>query len=536
MLSRTQPLRRVVLVLFCAVYLLAGLISHDPWKFEDAVHLGIAWEFASKGEWLNPRIGIESWFGAPPLYHWFAALSGKFLGLAVPFHDAARLASAFFGALLLLGLSLGARRLAERDEVAWQAPLLAMGTLGLLLPIHDAQPAIALLAAQAFVYAGIATLPQRTTAACLIAGVALGLGLLADGLQGLLILLPPFLFPLLHRNWRHVRIFFATILALLLGLGIGCLWPGLLAWQEPDLFPRWWNAEIAKFAAYTGPNSVQDHFELLAWFVWPVLPLALWSLWNKRRTLTNPTILLPLLGCAAGMAEYFLLANPKPLQALPLIVPLALLALPGIERLRRGAANAFDWFGVMTFTLLAGLIWLGGISIATGFPSRVAKNFYKAEPGFVGHFSIPAFAAATVLTLIWIWMLVRMPRSPWRGATRWAAGLTLMWGLIATLWLPWVDYGKTYRPVATSLEKVLRKNPGCVASKGVGLAQKASLRYFIGLATRPGRSGASCPLLLIQDASGKESELTGMKKIWEGRRGGDKRERLRLYQRTASVN
>ena len=106
-----------------------------------------------------------------------------------------------------------------------------------------------------------------------------------------------------------------------------------------------------------------------------------------------------------------------------------------------------------------------------------------------------------------------------------------MWGLIATLWLPWIDFGKTYRPVAFSLARVLDDSRECIASKDVGLAQKASLRYFIGLAANPIDEENSCPWLLIQGASGKEPELKGMKKVWEGNRGGDKSERLRLYRR-----
>src|ERR1017187_431444 len=137
------PLRGWMLALLCAAYPLAGTVGHDPWKPDDAIHLGIAWEFASHGDWLNPRIGLEAVPGIAPLYHWYAALLGKALSFALPFHDAARLASALFGALLLLGLALFARTLGQRDDAAWPAPILAIGTLGLLLPLHDTQPAIA---------------------------------------------------------------------------------------------------------------------------------------------------------------------------------------------------------------------------------------------------------------------------------------------------------------------------------------------------------------------------------------------------------
>lgn len=526
------PLNGWMLVLLCAVYLLAGTVGHDPWKTDDAVHLGIAWEFARHGDWLNPRIGLEAVPGIAPLYHWSAALLGEALSFALPFHDAARLASALFGALLLLGLALCARTLGQHKDAAWPAPILAVGTLGLLLPLHDAQPAIALLAAQAFAYAGVAMMRDKPLAGASISALAVGAGLWCDGLISLLILLPPFLFTLLQRDWRTRHGLTAAASGLILGIAIGGLWPLLLFWQSPAHLAPWWASELSAFSIFSGDKYLlQDHFELLSWFVWPILPIACWSVWIKRGALSDPSVLLPLVGCLFSLAEFFFITNPKPLLSLPLIVPLVLLALPGAERLRRGAANALDWFGIMTFTLMAGLIWLGGVAIATGMPARIAKNFYKAEPGFIGHLSIPAFIAAGLLTAAWAWILFGMPRSPWRSATRWAAGITLVWGLIVTLWLPWVDFAKTYRPVALSLAKVLGNNRECIASKDTGLAQKASLRYFIGLTTRPLDEDNPCPWLLIQGASRKEPELKGMKKVWEGNRGGDKSERLRLYRR-----
>jgi hypothetical protein len=79
--------------------------------------------------------------------------------------------------------------------------------------------------------------------------------------------------------------------------------------------------------------------------------------------------------------------------ALLLLPPLVLLAVPGVDSLRRGAANAFDWFGMITFSLLpcspglAGARWFG-------WPERLARQAVRLEPGFVGHFSLPASALA----------------------------------------------------------------------------------------------------------------------------------------------
>ena len=65
---------------------------------------------------------------------------------------------------------------------------------------------------------------------------------------------------------------------------------------------------------------------------------------------------------------------------------------------------------------------------------------------------------------------------------RWACGITLCWGLIMTLWLPYLDAGKSYR---TMLRSIARELPGdgCVASLYFGEGQRGLLVYFENLTT-----------------------------------------------------
>lgn len=530
MRQATLPLTGWPMIALCAVYLLAGLLGHDPWKTADATHLGIAYEFVTGGKWLTPRIGSEPWFGAPPLYHWCAALLGKGLEGILAFHDAARLATMLFGAILLVGLATAAKALNIDAGARWTAPLLAIGTLGLLVPIHDAEPFIALIAAQSLTLLGLAMIPRRCLAGGCIAGISLAIGMLAAGANALLFLAPLPVLVLSHPHWRSRAALLGLALAMLLAIAITGLALLLFDTQSPAWLAGWLKNESAGLSMRKFEwAAIQRHIGLLGWAAWPVLPLGLWAVWRQQRQLATPAVFLPLMAASLSMLQIVLFAEPQPLQHLPLIAPLALLASSGIPQLRRGAANAFDWFGIMTFTLIAGLVWLGGWAMATGEPARVAKNFYKAEPGFVGQFSWPAFAFAGMLTLIWIWLLFRLPKSPWRAPTRWACGTILMWGLIAALWMPWIDYGKSYRPVAASLRKKLGNDHGCVVARGVGDGQRASLRYFIGLDTRA-KPDARCPWLLVQGGR-SEPSLSGWRKTWEGHRPGDRSERLRLYRR-----
>jgi 4-amino-4-deoxy-L-arabinose transferase-like glycosyltransferase len=124
-------------------------------------------------------------------------------------------------------------------------------------------------------------------------------------------------------------------------------------------------------------------------------------------------------------------------------------------------------------------------------------------PGFVAHFSILAAGLALLATLIWCWLIVTSPRSPMRGIMHWMAGLTLFWLLIATLWMPWIDYGKSYRQVAASLAKALPGERHCIINVNTANSILAALDYFEDIRTVTARSpGAkNCDLLLMQGSA-----------------------------------
>jgi 4-amino-4-deoxy-L-arabinose transferase-like glycosyltransferase len=507
------------LVLFvCAVYLLAGITGHDPWKADDAIGLAVAHGFYATGNWLKPTLAGEAWVEVEPLWHWVATVTAGATGFLLPFHDGARLASALFGAIFLFILAGAARRLYGEDA-GWGAPLLAVGTLGLLVPLHEAQPAAAVLAATAGVYWGVALLPKRPLVGALVAGGSLGATFLAGGLGGMLPPLTLLAIPLLQKRVA------ALLIALCLGGVIAAAWPLLLMHHEPAFFDAWWAAERAAIDPRGGFTA--GHAKFLVWFAWPVLYVAPWALWRNRHQLTSPGVGVPLLGTVVAFA-WFISHEAETANALPLIPPLVLLAAAGSARLRRGAANAWDWFGMMTLTIAAGLVWLGSAAMLTGWPPKLASNAARLAPGFSAQFSLPAFLVALAATAAWIVVLAKLPRSPWRVVSRWAAGVTVAWVLLMALWLPLIDYDKTYRPVVASLRRALPADVGCVGRLSLGAPQRAALDYFGGIRTRWGNKG--CNWLIVQGGA-TEIAQDGWTKVWEGHRPGDRTERLRLYRR-----
>jgi 4-amino-4-deoxy-L-arabinose transferase-like glycosyltransferase len=547
------PLARIPLLILVAVWLLPGLIGHDPWKTDDAVGIGIVHQFASHGDWLLPRLAGEHYAGDGPLFYWIAAAFAKLLGGLVAQHDAARLAAGACIALTLVFLRLAGRAFHgdgrhdsdrggdDSHSRGNSVMLLFMGCTGLVLHAHETINETALLAGLACAYYGAALVPGRTYAAGIALGCGLGAAFLATGFAPILPLLIALLAtPLFVSDWRSRGAALALACCVAVLLPWVALWPALLYARSPELFADWWYQAVLA-ALGRGPDlaATAYAFKTLAWFAFPAWPIAFWALWLYRRKPGSAAVSVPLIALISGLGLACLARSHGELPLLPLLLPLALLGGQVLHDLRRGAANSLAWFGTMTFSLLGGLIWLGYWALQTGFPPRIAANATRLEPGFVAHFAWLPLIAAVAVTLGWIALIQMSERSTQRSVTFWTAGLALFWALTMLLWLPWIDYGKSYRSVAQALKASLPKHPGCIDSEGLGEAQRAAFDYHAGIVTLRTeiRRQQNCPLLLVQSNARLAEERPGApwSKIWEGNRVGDRTEKFRLYTKARTT-
>ena len=543
-MSDTSPLKTLLqrgirlppagwmLAAMLAFYVLAGLFGRDPWKGEDAIHIGTAWHMLTYGDWLSPDLAGRT-FHEPPLYYWSAALSGKIFGWLLPMHEAMRLASGLWVTLTLMGLYYAAREIYGQDSAA-ASPLLLAGCAGLLLHAHDAQPMLIGLAAYSGALGALAAIGRRPRLTGVFYGIAVAGCLLGTGIAPTLPLLA--IAPL---AWWLSPDRPKALQTLAIGLGIAALlalpWPLLLLALEPARFHGWLNTEMVPLRTSFSFSGAGRFLAMLPWFAFPALPLAGWTLWTRRKSLAEMPQLLPLVFLLLTFLMLALAYRPREIPALLMLPPLALLATPGALTLRRGAANAFDWFGMMTFTFFVGIVWLGWSAMALGWPTRLASRVVILRPGFVGQFDLFAFAIGVVATCWWVWLILTAPRSPYRSLTHWTMGFTTLWLLATTLILPWFDYGKSYRPVAQEIAKILPDAPGCVAERGLTDTHRASLSYFVGIEPLLAESnaGKQCNWLLVTGDTRPELAAPNSKwaQVWEGHRPGDRKEKFRLYKR-----
>ena len=529
------PPSHAVLAVLALAFVAPGLVGHDPWRAFDVIAIEIVHQMHLSGDWIVPRIAGEPFLRDPPFYHWLALAFAKALGSLLGFHNAVRLASGLMVLAALWFLFLASRNSSPKDEqqiTGASAMLLLMGSVGLIVHAHEAVPDLATLAASCAALFFLVDAGTRPVRAGLGFGAALGIALLSTGpLVPAVLGAVALLAHAVCVEWRTARA--SRFLGAAAGVFavLAAIWPLALYLRSPELAQEWWRIATQPRGAF-GAN-LRYYLVAASWFAWPAWPLALWSAWTLRREWRTPRIFVPLSAALLGLPAIAYIGPQQDINTTVLLAPLALLGARSVARLRRGAANALDWFGVMTFSFFAGLIWLGYVAMMAGVPPKVANNFARSAPGFLPQFEPLPFAAALAFTAAWLYLAFFTAPSPARGATRWAAGVALLWGTFATLLMPWADHIKSYRGVALQLKSVLPAGRDCIAQRDLAAPQRAALSFHAGIRTEPLQAGAppKCRYLIVQGNPRRETTPgPAWRKLADVGRPGDRDERYRLYR------
>ncbi len=497
--NAVRRLPRPVMLLLCGAYILAGFLGRHPWREVDMQSFGLMRALAQgHSSWLHPSLGPLQPGDPGLLHYWLGAWALQIAPASWPADIVVRLP---FMGLLALTLTctwaavLGLARTPGAQPVGFAfggeahprdyACALADGTLLALLAClglaqmgHETSHTLVQLAAISAIFYAAANLwwqPRR-------AAWAAPLGLLALSLAG----------------------------APAMALGCGLLVMALLLWGRSPHLPQryswlaWWGLSLvcaASAAALLGlwqwsapsARAWDSMGRLLIWFAWPAWPLALWTLWRWRRQLARPGN-YPHLSLPLGLLLLALLAmllSPERdrslLLGLPAVAALAAFALP---TLRRSLGAFMDWLTLIFFTISAITIWVVWLSVQTGFPAKPAANVARLSDGYLPPFEALPFAIALLASAAWLllvaWRTRRHRAAIWKTLALPAGGTVLGWVLLMTLWLPMLDYGRSYAPQVTRLAKLLPRQPGCVQTQGLTLAQVSAIAWHTGWSVQPG--------------------------------------------------
>jgi len=527
-------------VLLGIAYVLPGLVGHDPWKPDEAYSFGMIYHILNAGDWVVPMVAGEPFMEKPPLYYVSAAYMAKLLFSWMPLHDAARLTSGIYTAVTLALVGLSARA-NWGDGHGSLAVMILLGSLGLVTHSHMMYTDTALLTGFALAFYGLILSRTQVVVAGLALGTGVGMGFMSKGLIAvgmigcIAVLLPVF------AAWRNRAYLRCLMVALIAAAPWLTIWPFALYQRSPELFMQWfWINNIGRFFGFAHLGASTEPWfcaETLLWFAFPALPLALWTAWQlKWEELKQPAFQLPALAFVVMVTILGVSRSARAVYMLPLLLPLSVLAAGGARSLPRRFAATADWLCRVVFGLLAVALWWCWIEMALqGRPPEWAWLAAYLPMDFKPVFQGAALAVAVALTLAWALLLYTLNKWNIRPVISWVAGLTLVWGLLLTLWLPWLDSAKSYREVFASMQRALPLGSGCVASLHLGESERAMLEYMAGVVSvrREIEADAACDLILVQSRNGTQEQASehGWRLIWEGNRPGDSREGFRLFAR-----
>jgi len=560
-------LPRAALVLLGLIYILTGLFYRDPWKTDDVVGLATMLTALEQGSWRLTQVGnlayaqngpLATWVGAicihlfAPIFAWFRAPTDAVI-------IASRLPNLLWFGLTTLSVWYGTYLLGRRPEaqplrlpfggeptpqdygrmIADAALLLLVATAGIVWRVHETSFVPALIACMALAFCALTRMLDRPLSGAIALGLALaGLFLTRGAIAVLPVGLACLVLGLPAAPLAAQRRFLVLALALALVLG--------LAWYLPAADTYWmaewrdWNASA--FTPWPQAQVLLRMLRDLPWFVWPTWPFALIALWQWRQWWRAPHIAIALtLLVLPGVTLLFLADVFEPDYSL-LVIPCAVLAALALPTLRRAAINALDWFAVMCFSLAIVTVWLGWFAQQTGWPKQIAQNIALQTSGFQVRIVWIPLVLAVLGTLGWValvrWRLTRSPRALWRGTVLYTGGVIGAWVLLSTLWMPSINYARSYRTVSGELAAVLARvqQPGeCLRGFGVGRGQRASLLVFDGIHLT---QDTACPLVLQQttrrDVRNGLAAYSdpGVTLLWQGARRADRSELLRLIRLT----
>ena len=556
-----RRLPRLALLLLCVAYVLPGFLGRDPWKNADVTAFGYMLELAGgQSSWLQPQLAGLPVETDSLLPYWLGAWAIQLAPVWVAPDLAVRVPFALLLALTLIATWYGVYYLARSPQaqpVAFafggeaQTPdyaramadggLLALiASLGLAQLSHETTPALAQVCATAVTFYAMAAMPYRTVvpSMALLGGLA---ALVLSGAPAMATLLgagSALLYLLGTTSEANERVRLRYWAA---GIAAATLLVAALAWML-DLWR--WRIALPPLIGQDSLATWKSIGRLLLWFTWPAWPLALWTLWRWRRQLSlrapGRHVMLPIwfAAVAIGSAVFTQPADRTLLLGLPALATLAAFALP---TLRRSVAALIDWFTLLFFTGCSVFIWVIWIAMQTGVPRQPAANVAKLAPGFEPSFSWLAFGVALVATLTWGWLVKwrvgRHRTAIWRSLVLPAGGAALCWLLLMTLWLPLLDFARSYAPQVERVSAIIGR-PVCVEIYGLSRAQIAAFNFHGKLNLMPATSRAQCPWLMVDaDARGTLPKSVNLRQ-WSlqatVRRPTDSNEDVMLYRRSGN--
>lgn len=527
-----------LLMLLVFAWLWPGVFHHDLWTPGEPYLFETIRQWHSR-QWAIPNLFHTINWDSSPLYIWLGALCQYLLSPHwLDRYEATRFINAILMMLTFSCIGGSARQFLDRGN-GRNAVLVLLGCPGLLMPGHFINDNIILCLGAAMCWYGFSLSNRRV----MMASLMLGGGWVVLSLSGsllwplLLMLLSASL--VLHPLWRYRRYYMVLAISLLWAWPLILIWPVALHQSSTAAFHQWW--QYHALYPFGGFKHISIHFSLgyylknMIWFAFPAWPLAIWTATRCQMKIHRWGILATSwLGLSAAIFA------TMPVQGQDLLVfilpPLAVAGAAQLNALRTGAVAFLNWFGIMSFGFLAIFLWLGFAAMNFGWPAKLAERATYFSPYY--HYDIDYFPliVASVLTPLWLWAITRQHIRGRQAITNWAAGILLVWSLLLTLFLPWLDAAKSARPVViqmqnsltSQLTQALESGKECISIRADSFSTRIAWQEYSWIKLSP--DNQHCRYRLVTHNL-KINAPENWVEIWAGARPREKNNVIALWQK-----
>ncbi|AIL32846.1 hypothetical protein IX83_05520 [Basilea psittacipulmonis DSM 24701] len=567
----TRKLPRKALVFAIFLYTFFGLFYREPWKTPDLVGLSTMIHVAEHNfSDLMPQVGgllypneglITAWIGAI-----FIKVFSPFIALFTQADEAiiiaARLANFLYITLILYGVWYGTYLLSRRKEcqpialpfggephprdygrmLADVAFMFVIATLGIIVPLHETSGFPVTLALVSLCFYGFCRLLDRPYIAFfwLLAGFT-GLLLNHEWIACIAVFITSCILmgtPNIYTQPSKASLLMALVISIILSLLV--LAYALSTYHPISLSLDQWLQQTLSAIKLDRISDFFSKFRDSFWFYWPIWPFALMALYRWRHYLLSPHIWIPTVFFITAFVLSLVFNDDHKLHSLAFsVIPMASLAAMAIPTLRRNIINAIDWFAIMVISLTLVAIWLGWFALYFGWPTKLHFNIIRLLNGYNLFPSFWALCGSIVVTILWVmlvsWRLKLKPSALWRGLVLSAGGLILSWIMLALLWLPAINYNRSYQEVTLALADVVKQLPqdACINASHIGIGQRAAFEVFAHLRFS---ENPACTYTLVQTHKRHDALIINTlrqsdKVVWEGARKTDRYEHFMLLHK-----
>jgi len=512
---------KLQLFLFLTViWIFTGLMGPELWQSIDSNSMSQILTVIQDNEFIAPLAASEQYLISPPLFSVVAAGFAKIFASILPLQDGARISNALWLVITLTSIGLTTREL-WGTGLGRQAGLLFIASIGLILNAHSLNQDIAVLSGTSLSFYSLALYYRRPFRSSILMGTGLGISFLSGGIIPLVSIIISSIILYFFYAWKNKR--YLTFIGLSLGIFIAIISPWIIAmkYMHSDLLASFLSQNIFN-------NSTSFLYVLtgISWFTWPSLPLALFAIFkNYRHIFKQKKLLLPLV----FLMVYFILtsyANKQDqLNLIPFLIPLCIMSVGSIDILKRGAASALNFFGILIFGFISILIWLGWIAMQIGFPNKIFERMFYLSADFNASFEMLPFIISLTFTAYWALSIFRQKITNRTAVSNWAIGITMIWLCLIMLWGPFIDNRKSYRNIFNEVKQHLVQSSSCVYLNNLSDNQTNLLHYYSGTkGVKFNNENKNCYLALIslEEKGTLPTEYKNWGEIWTGKRLRDK--------------